>query len=170
MGVLDSPQATAAVIAGLVALVTSVLTALITILIAQSQLRQQAAQSEEKLRREFKLDYAAETVAHELLQDAEWRLRSFDVIEHHLAGFTDDELRKVLVRAGAVCFRSKAGKELWGLLSRNRDRLGIDQIDDEPGRRPLVRESDTVSSGGGGGIAGYGLHGPRYILQDKRRD
>jgi hypothetical protein len=33
---------------------------------------------------------------------SKWRLRSFDVIKFHLGGFEDDDLRKMLVKAGAI--------------------------------------------------------------------
>jgi hypothetical protein len=100
----------AAVVAGVVALVTAIVTALLTISI-----------SERKLRRDFGLEFAAEQVTRELMQ-SEWPLRSFNVIKIHLGGFEDDELRKMLVKAGAIRFESKSGSELWGLLARNRHR------------------------------------------------
>jgi len=120
----QSPQIGVAVIAGLVAILTSMLTAFITSRIANN-----------KMLRDFKLDFATESVARELLMDKQWRLRSFGVIKQHLGGFEDDALRQVLVKAGAVRFKSRNGAELWGLLSRNRDRLSLEWIDDEPGYR-----------------------------------
>ncbi len=87
---------------------------------------------ERKLKREYQLHDAAERAAQTLLADPTWRLRTFKVIRHHLGGFEEDELRKILVRSGAVRFRSKSGFELWGLLERNRDRLGVTQIDADP--------------------------------------
>jgi len=61
------------------------------------------------LRRDFRLEDAAEAVAQRLLQYREWRLRSLRVIRHHLGCFDDDELRQILVRAGAIRFSSKSG-------------------------------------------------------------
>ena len=87
---------------------------------------------ERKLRKEYQLHDSAEGVARELLSDTKWRLRSFKVIRHHLGGFEDNELRKVLVRCGSIRFKSRSGEELWGLIDRNRDRLGITQIDSDP--------------------------------------
>ena len=46
---------------------------------------------------------------------------SFLEIEKRLGGFEDNELRKILIRAGAVRF--EGDNELWGLLSRNTDDL-----------------------------------------------
>jgi len=34
-----------------------------------------------------------------------------------------EELRRLLIRAGAVCFEGKDGVEMWGLRTRNEDRL-----------------------------------------------
>ena len=87
---------------------------------------------ERRLQREYQLHDSAERVAHTLLSDSRWRLRTFMVIRHHLGGFGDDELRKILVRSGAIRFKSKSGTELWGLVERNADRLGVTQIDSDP--------------------------------------
>lgn len=90
---------------------------------------------ERKLQKEYQLQDSAERVAHALLSDGKWRLRSFKVIRHHLGGFEDDDLRKILVRCGAIRFMSKSKEELWGLLERNRDRLGVTRIDADPANR-----------------------------------
>jgi hypothetical protein len=87
---------------------------------------------ERKLQMEYKLQDSAQRVTHLLLAETQWPLRSFKVIRHHLAGFEDDELRRLLVRAGAIRFKSKSGEELWGLIDRNRHRLGVTQIDQDP--------------------------------------
>jgi hypothetical protein len=118
-----SVQVPAAIIAGAVAVITGVITAVVTVGVA-----------ERKLRRDFGLEFAGERVAHELMQ-SKWRLRSFDVIKFHLGGFEDDELRKMLVKAGAIRFESKSGFELWGLLARNRDLLGVTQVPWDPENR-----------------------------------
>ncbi|OGU71681.1 MAG: hypothetical protein A3H45_01185 [Ignavibacteria bacterium RIFCSPLOWO2_02_FULL_55_14] len=85
---------------------------------------------ERKLRRDFQLDrdrlrteYMAEQVARELLSFERWSKRSFAAIKRRLGGFEDDELRKILVRAGAVRFHGDHEEELWGLVSRNREEL-----------------------------------------------
>jgi hypothetical protein len=91
---------------------------------------------ERKLRRDYQLQDSAQRVTNMLLRKRPlrktWRLRSFKVIRHHLGGFEDDALRQLLVRAGAIRFKAKSGEELWGLISRNRDRLGLTQIDEDP--------------------------------------
>ena len=107
----------AAAMAGGVSLVTALLTVRAT---------------ETRLRAEFKLQFAAEQVVRELLLNTRWSLRSFEVIQHHIGGFGEDELRQILVRAGAIRFESRSGVELWGLLERNRHRLGVVRIDEDP--------------------------------------
>jgi hypothetical protein len=88
--------------------VTAVITALLTF-----------AVQERRLKREYMLDFMAETAARTLLESKQWEKRSFKAIEARLGGFTEDELRKVLVRAGAVRFKGANDQELWGLLKRN---------------------------------------------------
>jgi hypothetical protein len=95
--------------------------------------------AEQKARLDNKVLYAAEDVAYALMRHSKWRLRSWNVIKVHLGGFADDELRKILVRAGAIRFEAKSGSELWGLLDRNRDLLGVTQVPwdpENPSHRP----------------------------------
>ena len=91
-----------------VPMVTAVITALLTF-----------AVQERRLKREYMLDFMAETAARTLLESKNWEKRSFKAIQNRLGWFTDDELRKVLVRAGAVRFKGPNDQELWGLLKRN---------------------------------------------------
>jgi hypothetical protein len=83
------------------------------------------------LNKKYRLEDTAERVVHELLHQ-NWPLRSFRVIRHHVGGFSDTELRKLLVRAGAIRFMSASGRELWGLLDRNRRLLGVTRVKSEP--------------------------------------
>jgi hypothetical protein len=77
----------------------------------------------QRLREEFRLQFQAETVIRKLLMNEKWALRSFDVIKHHIGGFDDDELRRLLVRAGAVRFSPGGGMEMWGLYERTHHAL-----------------------------------------------
>lgn len=61
----------------------------------------------------------AESAVKALLENETWKKRSFDEIKKRLGGFEDDELRKILVRSGAIRFEGADNKELWGLISRN---------------------------------------------------
>lgn len=76
---------------------------------------------ERKLKTELRTEFMAEGVARVLLQNERWKKGSFEEIKKRLGGFEDDELRKILVRAGAVRFEGDGGKEFWGLIVRNKE-------------------------------------------------
>lgn len=76
-----------------------------------------------RMRREFALHFQAEAAARRLLLQKNYRFRTFKTLSHHLSGFEDDELRKILVQSGAVRFRDASGVEIWGLLDRVKDVL-----------------------------------------------
>lgn len=100
----------------LTTIVTSALTAAVTGLIT-------FAVQERRLRTELRTEFMAEQAAKILLETDRWKKRSFAEIKKRLAGFGDDDLRKILVRAGAVSFEANDGGELWGLISRNKEDL-----------------------------------------------
>jgi hypothetical protein len=72
-----------------------------------------------KLRHELRTEFMAERAIVQLLENAHWTQRSFAILRSHIGGFDDDELRKLLVRSGALRFVSTDGTEWWGLRSRN---------------------------------------------------
>lgn len=77
-------------------------------------------------RKSLRTEYMAEAAIRRLLQHPTWRRRSFQEISYHLPGFAADDLRRLLVRAGAVRMQSSNtndSRELWGLLERNRDHV-----------------------------------------------
>lgn len=74
---------------------------------------------EDRLKKELKTEFMAEKVVASLLTHEKWKQRSFSAIKKRLGGFQDDELRKILVRSGAVCFQGQDNKELWGLIEKN---------------------------------------------------
>jgi len=78
---------------------------------------------EERLKKELKTEFMAEKVAKDLLSNERWTKRSFEEIKKRLGGFEDNELRKILVRAGAVRFEGGDGTELWGLIGKNESSL-----------------------------------------------
>jgi hypothetical protein len=120
----SSPQAIAAIVAGLVSLVTGAITAGITYYVTII-----------KFRLDNRTMFQAEHAARQLMMDEKWRWRTFDILKHHLGGFEDNELRQILVRAGAIRTVANNGKEVWGLLDRNRDKLGVSKLQDNPGYR-----------------------------------
>lgn len=78
---------------------------------------------ERHLKQELRTEFMAEEAAKQLLSNANWEKRSFAEISKRLGGFEENELRKILVRAGAVRFKNGDKEELWGLISRNKDAL-----------------------------------------------
>jgi len=59
-----------------------------------------------------------------------------------VGGFPPDELRQILVRAGAVRFGTEGDGELWGLISRNLDKL---QEEDELQKRRQQSNGAPIS-------------------------
>jgi hypothetical protein len=71
-----------------------------------------------KLKAEFATETSAEIAIRHLLELHHLPYRSFPMIRHHLGGFEANELRKLLVRAGAVRFMAADSTELWALRDR----------------------------------------------------
>lgn len=74
-----------------------------------------------RIREENKTEFQAEQTALHFLSVKNYTDRSFDTLKKHLGGFEDDELRKILVRAGAIRNFREDGSEWWRLLSRNEE-------------------------------------------------
>ncbi|HEY9044904.1 MAG TPA: hypothetical protein VIN08_03375 [Ohtaekwangia sp.] len=82
-------------------------------------LQKQRFDQEVKLKQEdYKTEFMAETTARHFLNHRSFTDRSFETLRNHLGGFEDDELRKILVRAGAIRIMRDDGTEWWRLLSR----------------------------------------------------
>lgn len=67
---------------------------------------------------QYKTEFMAEETARHFLSHKSYTDRSFETLQKHLGGFDDDELRKILVRAGAIRVYRSDGSEWWRLLSR----------------------------------------------------
>ena len=65
-----------------------------------------------------KTEHMAETTARHFLQHKGYTDRSFELLRERLGGLDDDELRRILVRAGAIRYIRRDGSEFWRLLSR----------------------------------------------------
>ena len=83
-------------------------------LLNRQQFSNQLRLSQELHRTEF----MAEETARVFLSHKSFTDRSFETLRQHLGGFEDDELRKILVRAGAMRVYRDDGSEWWRLLSR----------------------------------------------------
>lgn len=115
----------AATISLVVALITSIATFLVQERRLTRESKRQLELQAEKLRTELRTEFMAEEAIKQLLNHPRWeRQRSFAAIKDRIGGFDDDELRKLLVRAGAVKFKRRDdGAELWGLRERNEGEL-----------------------------------------------
>lgn len=76
----------------------------------------------------YKTEVMAEKAARRLLNHKSFVERSFEAIQNELGGWDEepDELRQILVRAGAVRTFRKNGtnkEEWWYLLSREKERI-----------------------------------------------
>ena len=67
---------------------------------------------------ELKTEFMAESTVRHFLSHKSYTDRSFETLKSYLGGFEDDELRKILVRAGAIRTFRNDGSEWWRLLSR----------------------------------------------------
>jgi hypothetical protein len=105
-------------IASGVAVVVSVVSALITSKQQTARFDHEMRQQRELLQTQHRTELMAEAAIHAMFFENErWPRRSFDAIRERLGGFEDDELRKLLIRSGAVR-RESNGKEWWGLRER----------------------------------------------------
>ena len=82
-------------------------------------LNRQQFENQLKLAREHhRTEFMAEETARALLSHKGFTDRSFETLQRHLGGFEDDELRKILVRAGAMRIYRDDGSEWWRLVTR----------------------------------------------------
>jgi hypothetical protein len=80
--------------------------------------KQQFSQELKIKQEEYKTEFMAESTAKHFLNHKSYTDRSFDTLKKHLGGFDDDELRKILVRSGAIRIYRDDNSEWWRLLSR----------------------------------------------------
>ena len=80
--------------------------------------RQQFANQLRLTQEQHRTEFMAEETARVFLSHKGFTDRSFETLRMHLGGFEDDELRKILVRAGAMRVYRADGSEWWRLLSR----------------------------------------------------
>lgn len=96
------------------ALLGTLVGGLISFVLQHQRFRQQLKIKQEEL----KTDFMAENTVKHFLSHKSFTDRSFEMIKRNVGGFEDDELRKILVRAGAIRVYRKDGSEWWRLLSR----------------------------------------------------
>jgi hypothetical protein len=91
--------------------------------------RQQFDNQLRVLQEQHKVEFMAEVTARHFLSHKSFTDRSFETLRNHLGGFGDDELRKILVRAGAIRVYREDGSEWWRLLSRMDEFIERKQLD-----------------------------------------
>ena len=91
--------------------------------------RQQFRNQLRILQEQHKVEYMAEETARHFLSHKSFTDRSFETLRNHLGGFEEDELRKILVRAGAIRVYRDDGSEWWRLLSRMEEFIERKQLD-----------------------------------------
>jgi hypothetical protein len=87
------------------------------------RLRADANLQAERLAAELRTEFMAEEAINMLLRHPRWTQRSFGAITRRIRGFSDEELRVLLVRSGAVAFGGERDKEWWGLREKNMEQL-----------------------------------------------
>ena len=80
--------------------------------------RQQFANQLKLSQEQHRTEFMAEETARALLNHKSFTDRSFETLRGHLGGFEEDELRKILGRAGAMRVYRDDGSEWWRLVSR----------------------------------------------------
>ena len=70
-----------------------------------------------KIEAQYGQELSAERAARKLLECTRWKRRTFQALKYHMGGYDDDELRRILIRAGAIRFKEDV--ETWGLIERN---------------------------------------------------
>lgn len=97
---------------------TSAVVAMITLFGVLASAAVGSIVAERRLRLERGLDRALRRLIDDLLLIPETPARRFSTIAKHLKGVAEDDIRKALIQAGAVCFETDDGEEVWGMAGR----------------------------------------------------
>lgn len=81
-------------------------------------MRSQKIRLERQLSEQFATEQSVEAALHHYLSIVALPYRTFPMIKHFIGGFESNELRRHLVRSGAVRFMAADGTELWALRDR----------------------------------------------------
>jgi 5-bromo-4-chloroindolyl phosphate hydrolysis protein len=91
--------------------------------------RQQFKNQLELVKAQHRTEYMAENTVRHFLSHKGFTDRSFEALRNHIGGFDDEELRKILVRAGAMRVYRDDGSEWWRLVSRMDEFIEQKQLD-----------------------------------------
>jgi len=91
--------------------------------------RQQFANQLRLAHEQHRTEFMAEETARHFLMHKNFTDRSFETLRKNLGGFQEDELRRILVRAGAIRIYRDDGTEWWRLLSRMDEYIERKELD-----------------------------------------
>jgi hypothetical protein len=103
----------------------------------------------ERLRTELRTEFMVEVAIRALLSVDKWPLRSFEKVRRHVAGFEDPELRRLLVRSGALRFKARDGSECGACGSETSTDWSVRRPAPMSAARPSSRTSPDLSCVGG---------------------
>lgn len=89
------------------------------------KLEEELRHQKERLEAEFGIEESVESALRYFLGLHDLPYRSFQMIQHHIGGFESNELRRLLVRSGAVRFKAADGTEMWALLERVKEEFEV---------------------------------------------
>jgi hypothetical protein len=114
---------TSVITSGIVALISGLITYIIQerkLQTEKEKIKEQFAIEREKLEEQYKTERRADVALSKFLNHVKFKRRSFSYISQKMGGFDDDELRRMLVRNGAVRVIGEKGIEWWELLGEYR--------------------------------------------------
>ncbi len=126
--------AVATIIASLISAVVALVVSRRNADAAEGRVRLEVAHAEQRLRQEFALESSLEKAIQALMSKG-FALRSIGLIQFHIRGFEENELRQLLIRSGCICFKVIKGQEYWGLLNANEDQLKAKQTLEKDGMK-----------------------------------
>ncbi|WP_324720969.1 hypothetical protein [Salinimicrobium sp. HB62] len=99
------------ILTGIFTLLGAIIGGLITFFLQKQRFNQEL----KILQENYKTEFVAETTIKKFLNDPRFTDRTFATIKKHLGGFDDEELRKLMVRSGAIRI-FKGEEEYWRLI------------------------------------------------------
>lgn len=112
----------------------AIVAAVISYRIQKKKLEHEFEAQSKRLATEFATEESVEAALKHFLELSELPYRSFQMIRHHIGGFEANELRRLLVRSGAVRFMAADGSEMWALRERvpEQFKIGRWKLDESP--------------------------------------
>lgn len=114
---------TAVITSSIIALISGLITYIIQERKLQTEklkLSAQFALEREKLEEQYKIERRSDAALSKFLNHVKFKRRSFKYLREKMGGFDDDELRRMLIRNGAVRSIGDDKVEWWELLGEYR--------------------------------------------------